>query len=120
MSVPVALEALEERLAQYGPHAHLVTVSDAALPHVVSVVARLEGGALRTGAGRTTAANVAANPGVTLLWAAPPGEDYCLIVDGAAEVDGDQLAVRPSRAVLHRLATAPGEGPSCIDVLPRD
>lgn len=117
------LEALHERIAERGPQAHLVTVGAGGAPHVVSVLVETDGDRLLAGAGRTTSANVAARPTVTLVWAAPPGAAYSLIVDGdAALVDGEPaptLAIRPSAAVLHRVAGAEGEGPSCIPVLPR-
>ena len=106
---------VSERLAEYGPHAHLVTVGEGGAPHVVSVLVSSAGGdRLVAGAGRTTAANVDRNPAVTLLWAAPAGNDYSLIVDGVAKVEGDSLTVEPTTAVLHRVATAVGDGPSCI------
>jgi hypothetical protein len=116
MSVPVELGELEDRLEEYGPIAFLVTVGGGR-PHIVSVSVALDGGVLSAGAGRTTSANIAANPTVSLVWAARPGSDYCLIVDGAASVVGDAVEVEPTRAVLHRLAGAPGDGPSCITVL---
>jgi hypothetical protein len=53
---------------------------------------------------------------VSLLW--PPAEPggYSLIVDGtaAAGVREGRLAVTPTRAVLHRPASAPGDArPGC-------
>jgi hypothetical protein len=117
MSVPVELGELQQRLEEYGPFAFLVTVGDEGRPHVVSVSVALDGGVLNAGAGRTTSGNIAANPTVSLVWPARPGDDYCLIVDGAAEVAGETAAVDPTRAVLHRVAGAAGDGPSCITVL---
>jgi len=116
VSVPVALDALRGRIEQYGPNAHLVTVSSEGHPHVVSVVVEMDGGQLTSGAGRTTTANVAANPAVTFLWAAPKGDDYSLLVDATATATDGVLTASPTRAVLHRVAGAPGEGPSCIEV----
>lgn len=118
MSVPVALAQLHEEIGRYGAHAHLVSVRGSGEPHVVSVLVQADGDRLLAGAGRTTAANASANPAVTLLWAAPAGEDYSLIVDGTAEVADDRIAIRPTAAVRHRVATAAGEGPSCIKVMP--
>ncbi|HEX4491943.1 MAG TPA: hypothetical protein VH914_12115 [Acidimicrobiia bacterium] len=60
------------------------------------------------GCGKTTRANVGAHPEVSLLW--PPGPDpgYCLIVDAVAQGEpGSTLTVRPTAAVLHRVAGAP-------------
>jgi hypothetical protein len=112
-----AMTELREQLDAYGPAAHLVTVGEGGRPHVVSVEVEVDGDRLRTSAGRTTTGNAAANPSVTLVWAAPPGEAYSLLVDGRAEVGDDLLTVSPSRAVRHRVVTAAGDGPSCITIL---
>lgn len=121
MSVTVALHELRERVAEFGPVAFLVTVAADRRPHVVSVNIGWEHDELLAGAGRTTSANVEGHPGVSLLWPPPAGGGYSLIVDGTAEVhERDATAValiRPSRAVLHRVANADGDGPSCITVL---
>jgi hypothetical protein len=119
MSVPVLLGELAERIEEYGPSAHLVTVNDNGTPHVTSANVGWEGDELRVGAGKRTGGNAASRPGLTLLWAARPGQDYSLIVDGEARVvdGGDALLVRPGRAVLHRVANADASLPSCVTVL---
>ncbi len=113
----VTMTELREQLDAYGPSAHLVTVGEGGRPHVVSVVVEAGGDRLRTAAGRTSTGNAAENPAVTLVWAAPPGEAYSLLVDGRAEVADGGLTVSPSRAVRHRVVTATGDGPSCITIL---
>jgi hypothetical protein len=40
--------------------------------------------------------------------------------DGVVTGDGDEVTVRPTAAVLHRIAGSAGGGPSCIRVLSRD
>lgn len=117
MSVPVDLGDLPDRLAEYGPVAFLVTTGAGGSPHVVSTTVELDSGALAVGAGRTSTANAASQPAVSLLWPAPAGADYCLIVDGEGAAAPGGLTVAPSRAVLHRLAGAPGDGPNCVTVL---
>jgi hypothetical protein len=147
VSVSVDLQALRDRLGDFGSRAFLVTVGDDGRPHVVSVHVGTDGDRLVVAAGRRTSANVATRPDVTLLWASPvdpgvlvePGDSGCsegsfepdqpvalgeygLIVDGAGElVDADPpaVAIRPTAAVLHRLADAAGDGPACVPVLPR-
>ena|SRR5687768_790915 len=123
MSVAVELEELRERVEEYGPTAFLTTVGRDGRAHVVSVAVRLEGQTLVAGVGSTTASNIDGQPAVTLLWAAPSGTDYCLILDGTAVVrdgvDEKTAVVTPSRAVLHRLADAAGDGPNCVTVLDR-
>jgi hypothetical protein len=116
VSIAVGPEELRDRVAAYGPAAFLVTVNEAGRPHVVSVRVALEGDALLAGAGRTTAANVAGRPDVTLLWSPAP-DGYSLIVDGPAALRGDEVVVTPVRAVLHRTVVADPAGPSCITVL---
>jgi hypothetical protein len=147
MSVPVDLQVLRDRLGDFGSRAFLVTVGDDGRPHVVSVHVGVDGDLLVVAAGRRTTANVRARPDVTLLWAAPispgvsvdatdtgcgdatlePGDtvalgEYGLIVDGAGElIDADppSVAIRPTAAVLHRLADTAGDGPACVPVIPR-
>ena len=123
MSVPVGLDELRQQVEASGPVAFLLTVSGGASPHVVSADVRWEGDQLVVGAGRTTSANVTAAPAVSLLWPRA-GEDYSLIVDGSAVVDGDVVRITPSRAILHRsaLAAAPdghtaGDAPRCVTIL---
>jgi len=121
MSVSVELADLQERLSEYGPIAFLITVGDTGSPHVVSVRVGWQDGHLVVGAGRTTAANATANPAVTAVWPAIGGGDYCLIVDGTGRIEGAdderQLRIEPVRAVLHRVASAGTDGPSCVTVL---
>jgi hypothetical protein len=146
VSVSVDLQALRNRVGDFGSRAFLVTVGDDGRPHVVSVHVDTDGELLVVAAGRRTSANVAARPAVTLLWPAPTSvgvmfdatdtgcdrtpdsadfvalDDYGLIVDGAGElVDSDPpaVAIRPTAAILHRLADTAGDGPSCVPVLPR-
>ena len=117
MSVPVPLDALAERVEELGAEAYLVTVGTDFKAHVVSVRARVGDDGVVLGAGKTSRANAGANPGVTVLWAAPDGDPYCLIVDGQAEeAGGEDLLVRPTRAVLHRVADAPADLPSCVRI----
>ncbi len=116
MSVAVALDALRAQVDEFGAHPYLVTVGAAGRAHVVSVRARLEDGALIASAGRTSRANVDSHPTVTLLWPAAPGGPYSLIVDGEGKVDTDaeEITVTPTRAVLHRVAQASTDVPSCV------
>ena len=121
MSVTVALDELQERIVEFGSVAFLLTVSRDRRPHIVSVTVAWEHDALVAGAGKTSSANVSGQPTVSVLWSPPPRGDYSLIVDGTAEAqprdDTTVVVIRPSRAVLHRLASAEGDGPSCITVL---
>ena len=122
MSIAVGLDALHERVLEYGPNAFLVTVTEEGRAHTVTVVVAWEADELVAGAGRTTSANITHTATASLLWPAKPGEDYSLIVDGAAMVrragEPDAMAiVRPTRAVLHRSAWAETDGPSCVTIV---
>jgi hypothetical protein len=126
VSIAVDLSALAECVEEYGPVAYLVTVSADGLPHVVSVTVAWAGDDkqhLVVGAGRHTSANVGAHPTVTLLWPAPAGTTYGLIVDGTARVQGEgaeaTLAIGPTAAVLHRTPAGDPASPSCITVIPK-
>jgi hypothetical protein len=123
MSVPVELGDLARRIEEFGEVAYLVTVSAEGLPHTVSVRVGWDEADLIVGAGRRTAANVGHHPDVALLWPAPPGTGYSLIVDGRAVArageDGPTLAIGPVAAVLHRTPEGDPAAPSCITVLPR-
>ncbi|HMC53314.1 MAG TPA: pyridoxamine 5'-phosphate oxidase family protein [Acidimicrobiales bacterium] len=119
MTVPVALSALAEQVESFEDVVYLVTVSQDTTPHVVSVTATWQGDELVVGAGRHTSHNVEVNSRLTLLWPAPAGSPYSLIVDGSARLvpDDQAIAISPTRAVLHRVAGADASLPSCVTVL---
>ena len=104
MSIEVTLPQLAETLTRYR-FAYLLTVGDDARAHVVAVTATLANDTLLiTDLGRRTQVNLAAHPSVTLVWPPADPSDYSLIVDGVGSMRGDELAVTPIRAVLHRPA----------------
>ena len=107
MSIEVALDDLAGEIAARGP-GYLLTTSAGSRPHVMHLRFTIEGSELRVGVGRSAAANIGAQPAVTLLW--PPQTDggYSLIVDGDASVvdgaDGTKAVIAARTAVLHRPA----------------
>jgi hypothetical protein len=115
MSVPVDLDALADQVATFPGPPYLLTTGGGPA-HVVSVEADLADGRFTVAVGRTTLANVTAQPHVTLLWSPTPGEPYSLIVDGEATADGGVVAVMPTRAVLHRVAGVDPDLPTCREV----
>jgi hypothetical protein len=123
VSVPVAIDRLRAEALRFAHSPYLLTVSDDARPHAVAVSAAWEGDALAIAVGRSTAANAAARPNVSLLW--PPKEPggYSLIVDGTAACTGEgRIAFTPTRAVLHRPAAGPeaaraGCSADCVPIL---
>ena len=121
MSIAVDLEALAERVTEYGPHPYLLTTGEDGRPHAVAVTIVVKAGRFEAGVGRRSGSNAAAQPLVSLLW--PPVEPggYSLIVDGAAVVEADGtndsvVVVTPSRAVLHRPAPGAAGGSDCAPV----
>jgi hypothetical protein len=115
MSIPVDLAALQDQISQFGSSALLVTTSTEGPPHVASVVVTFEAGDLSMRVGRRTLANASGHPAVALVWPAGTGGDYCLIVDATTRDEpADVLVVRPTSAVLHRLASAPADIPRCL------
>lgn len=93
---------LTEILTRYC-FAYLVTIGDDARTHVVPVHATPANDTLLVrGLGRKTHANIAAHPAVTLVWPPADPSDYSVIVDGVGSIRGEELAVAPIRAVLHR------------------
>lgn len=119
VSVAVAIDALKEKAAEFGSTPYLVTVGADGRAHVVSVRAIVDAPHLRVSAGRTSRANAGMNPSATLLWPAPAGEPYSLIVDGEVDLDDaddGELVIRPTRAVLHRVADASIGLPNCVPV----
>jgi hypothetical protein len=116
MSVKVDLDQLAEALNDFA-FAYLVTVGDDFRAHTVAVDPVYADGLLNVGEiGRHTRANVTSHSDVTVIW--PPREPggYTLIVDGTAQPGADVLNVAPTRAVLHRKATAeaPSTSPNCL------
>jgi hypothetical protein len=118
MSAAVDIAALHERIAEFGERAYLVTVGDDGAPHVVSVEATVDGAHLAVRVGKRTAANLSDRAAATLLWPPPADGAYSLLVDvtATAPVVAGPCALRPEAGVLHRVADADGEGPTCLPV----
>jgi hypothetical protein len=122
MSIEVALPALAESLRAYR-FAYLLTVGDDMRAHVVAVTPVLADDVLLvTEPGRRTRANLVGRGSVTLVWPPADPADHSLIVDGVGSLQGDELTVAPTRAVLHRPAppgavAVPGECASdCVEL----
>ncbi|MEL6893877.1 MAG: pyridoxamine 5'-phosphate oxidase family protein [Actinomycetota bacterium] len=110
MSIPVELDALEAKTAEYGV-AYLLTVTDDERTKIVAVHPAWEGSQLVVATGGGTARNASARSQVTLAYPPAEPDGYTLIVDGLARVieqpDGASLVtIAPSGAVLHRAAPA--------------
>ena len=118
MSIPVPLDRLRAAVAERGPGAYLLTVSDDTKPHAVHVSVAWDGDRLTTEVGRRSAANATARPATCLLFPLRTPGDYTLIVDGTVAVAADdprRLLITPVTAVLHRPAAEPKPGAACQD-----
>jgi hypothetical protein len=114
MSIQVELNDLREVAAQQTPFAYLLTVSDDASAHAVAITPYIGETTITVDAGNRSCANATSRPNVSLLWPPTSADDYSLIVDGRATVDGSTLQITPVRAVRHR--PAPGGGSDCAPV----
>jgi hypothetical protein len=106
MTMKVELGELAERLGEY-TYAYLVTVTDEGRAHLLAVLPELAGDGLAIGGvGKNTLANVATNATATLVWPPATPDGFSLIVDGAASADeaASEIAVTPTKAILHRPA----------------
>ena len=103
MSIPVDVADLEQRLQQFGP-GYLLTAR-AGRVKVVSAAPVLADGVLRVRSpGRGSVANVGEEPAVTLLYPPREAPGLTLLVDGTAVVEGDDVVVTPTSAILHKPA----------------
>jgi len=113
MSIAVDVADLAKALEGFGA-GYLLTTTDGSIKVVTVEPTVTEGVVLVEGPGRGTLANLADNPAVTLVF--PPLEQrgFTLLVDGTAEVSGEDVRVAPASAVLHRPASH-ADGPSAPD-----
>jgi hypothetical protein len=116
MNVDV-LQQLGNAIAERGPGAYVLTVSNDGRPHAVYLNVVWSNGRLVADVGNTTAANAKARPEVSLLFPVRTAGDYSFFVDGRATVEsGDgvhRLVLTPTRAVFHREGSAPDPNSSC-------
>ena len=109
LSVKIEPAQIEGQLAGRD-FVYLVT-NNGTTTHVVALRPHISGNVLRlTATGRTPLANVANHGAVTLVW--PPCDAtqsheharYSVVADGHAVVEGDEIVVTVTNAVLHRPA----------------
>jgi len=116
MNVDV-LQQLGNAIAERGPGAYVLTVSNDGRPHAVYLNVVWSNARLVADVGNTTAANAKARPEVSLLFPVRAAGDYSFFVDGRATVEsGDgvhRLVLTPTRAVFHREGSAPDPNSSC-------
>jgi hypothetical protein len=109
MSVRVELEKLLEVAAGFGTVPMLLTTDPDGRPRASAVSVSWDGVRARVRAGRKSVANAGERTLVSLLWPAPPGERFALLVDGtttSTEPDDDPrtggfVTVEADSAILH-------------------
>ena len=110
MSIPVDVSDLARALEAYGA-GYLTTVSGEGTVKAVTVEPSVVDGALLvTGPGGGTLRNLAGNAHVTLVFPPAEARGFTLLVDGTGTVDGEDVHVAPTGAVLHR-PKAHADGP---------
>jgi hypothetical protein len=102
MSIAVGLDELRRTIDEFPTDPYLLSVGDDGRAHTVAVAVRWSGDELVVQAGTTTLRNATARPLVALLWPPPERGGFSLIVDADARVDGNEITLRPTKAVLHR------------------
>ena len=114
MSIPVEVAGLAQALEGFGA-GYLLTTTDQGRVKVVTVEPTVtDGVVLVAGPGRGTVANLAGNPAVTLVFPPVEPRGFTLLVDGTGAVDGDDVRISPTGAVLHRPA-GHADGPPAPD-----
>lgn len=109
------MQVLAKTVADYG-FAYLITIADGDRIHTSPVQPTLEGdGLFVADPSSRVQANTGQRPKVSLVWPPREPDGYTLIVDGAAQLEGENLKVTPTRAILHRPEViAPPDGDSCV------
>lgn len=115
MSKPVDMQALGKTVADYD-FAYLITIADGDRIHTSAVQPTFDGENLFvTAPSSRVQANTGQRPNVSLVWPPREPDGYSLIIDGAAQLEDDNLRVVPSRAILHHPEIiAPPDGDSCV------
>jgi Pyridoxamine 5'-phosphate oxidase len=97
MSVKVELERLLEVAEGLGTIPMLLTTDDDGRPRASAVTLTWDGTTARVRAGHRSVANASVRPLVSLLWPAPPGDRFALLVDGeVSDVEADPVPDEPS------------------------
>lgn len=114
MSIPVDVADLASALTDFGPGYLLSAAADGRVKAVTVEPEVVDDALVIVGPGRGSCANIAANPAVTVLFPPRVERGFTLLVDGTAEVDGQDVRVTPTGAVLHRPASH-SDGPPAPD-----
>jgi hypothetical protein len=101
MSVLVDLADLPKTLADFD-RGYLLTSQDGLVKAVSVRAVPVDGGLRIATPGRGSVANVDANPNLTLVFPPLTNPGMSLLVDGVGAIDGEDVLVTPTGAVLHK------------------
>ena len=104
MSIAVAIDRLGEEMARFGDSAFVLTTSDDGRPHISHVAVTHAEGVLCCTVGGRSAGNALTRSQIAVLWPPRSTDGFSLIVDADATVQGSELRLTPTKAVLHRPA----------------
>jgi hypothetical protein len=121
VSLPVELARLLQVAAGYRTVPMLLSTDADGRPRAAAVTVTWDGPVAQVRAGHRSVANAAARPLVSLLWPAPPGERFALLVDGEvveavpdavpdpvpgtrAAKPGGVVVIQATAAILHAVA----------------
>jgi hypothetical protein len=105
MSIPVDVADLAKALEDFGA-GYLLTTSAEGTVKVVTVEPAVVGDVVVVEApGGGTVRNLAGRAAVTLVFPPREPKGFTLLVDGTGAVEGDDVRVTPTGAVLHRPAS---------------
>ena len=110
MSVKVELERLLEVAEGLGTTPMLLTTDDDGRPRASAVTLTWDGTTARVRAGHRSVANASVRPLVSLLWPAPPGDRFALLVDGV--VQGTERDPDPTDQPSGKLTDQPTDKPA--------
>jgi hypothetical protein len=112
VSIKVDQDSLADTVAGFGS-AYLLSTKGVDVKAVAVDVTSFDG-VLRVPWSKGSAANLAVNPAVTLLFPPTEHHGYTLIVDGTGRAADDRIEVTPASAILHR-PSAHSDGPAPPD-----
>ncbi|HET9657604.1 MAG TPA: hypothetical protein VFP72_19795 [Kineosporiaceae bacterium] len=130
MTLAVELERLLEVASGFGTVPMLLSTDENGRPRASAVSVTWDGTVASVRAGRRSLSNAAVRPLVSLLWPAPAGQRFALLVDGeavdvrpddaaeagsdggTAEKSGGLVTVQVTKAMLHVVDRVPGAAPA--------
>jgi hypothetical protein len=120
VSHDVEFASVSQEIDRFGDRATLVSVGEAAAPHVVTTIVEVRDDRLLVEVGARTSENLRLRPRLSLVWEPSDGGEYQLILDGTAEQVGgpdergvSTVTVAVDGGILHRLAGLPAGVPTC-------